>query len=337
MNIFSFHFSYGRNAIKNCVVNPSEKISKPELIGDLHERGVKFTVNEKKKPLKEKYQNELCGIHHIPAIVFNACQPDLSKVGLKSYEILPVEPLHTIAGHIKNLYKELPSHLKKEDKEVFEDVIEASFSGKEAKKGADYRKSLVNVTLYLMEKDLDKKYSDILVQLCEIQEIVYAEALQRTAKSILRLHNLTFLHALSLIDAIVTTKKLTERKLFGQYFHALIDHAPQQFRIIDLTASNAEDEERAFNFLKEVSKRTSNRHPENVLMNAFIRLQVRDDWNDNIGALKKTRRNEISRNGDKLKEKRCNTVFGFELIERYPEAWQAHLERIPDYLHMNVW
>ncbi|XP_066930544.1 uncharacterized protein [Clytia hemisphaerica] len=98
-------------------------------------------------------------------------------------------------------------------------------------------------------------------------------------------------------------QKITERKLFGQYFHALIDHAPQQFRIMDLSAANAEDKERCFCFMKAVSTHTSNRHPENVLTNCFLRLQVHDDWDE----------------------------------KKYPKAWQCHFQRIPDFLQMKAW
>jgi len=77
---------------------------------------------------------------------------------------------------------------------------------------------------------------------------------------------------------------MTERKLFGQYYHALISRASQQFRIINLSSCKAEAEERAFHFFKEVRKRTSNRHAEQMLFNAFIRLQVREDWEENLGS-----------------------------------------------------
>jgi len=76
---------------------------------------------------------------------------ELKDVGHEDYEILPVEPLHTIAGHIKNIYQAMPCNLK------------------------------------------------ILQQLCEIQEIMYAEEKDRTSKTILRFHNLTFLHALDVV------------------------------------------------------------------------------------------------------------------------------------------
>lgn len=65
--------------------------------------------------------------------------------------------------------------------------------------------------------------------------------------------------------------------MFGQYHHILTVHAPQQFRIVTLSSTNAENEERAFNFLKSISTQTSNYHPENVIANAFMRSQVSNE------------------------------------------------------------
>ena len=90
----------------------------------------------------------------------------------------------------------------------------------------------------------------------------------------MRLYNLTFIHAMEIKKLIGKTKHLTTRKMHGQYYHALIVHAAQQMRIVSLSSVNAENEERSFNFLKTVSASSSNHHPENVLTNAFIRLQV---------------------------------------------------------------
>ena len=49
----------------------------------------------------------------------------------------PCESLHCITNHIKNLHEELPYHLNKQEKKLFEDAVIASFSGKECKTGSD--------------------------------------------------------------------------------------------------------------------------------------------------------------------------------------------------------
>ena len=94
----------------------------------------------------------------------------------------------------------------------------------------------------------------------------------RSPALVLHLHNLTFLQA-ALIDCFSKTKSITSRKMFGQYYHAIVCHSAQQYRVFSLPSSNAEDEERMFNLFKTMSKLTSNHHPDNVLANAFVRLQ----------------------------------------------------------------
>ena len=128
-----FSYSYGRQSIANGVVNPAEKITKPDLVGELNERmKTGFIMDENKDALKSKYENEMTGIHHLPGFLFESRTTNLKDVGLEDYEILPVEPLHTIAGHIKNLYQAMPFNLSKEDKKELEDAIDASFSGIDA-------------------------------------------------------------------------------------------------------------------------------------------------------------------------------------------------------------
>jgi len=274
-NILFIFIRYGKKAIDDCKVNLVEGISKPDLIGELHERGVSFLQSEKKDVLVKKLEDVLSGIHHVPALLFQSSLDDTNDVGLGGYEVLPVEPLHTIAGHIKNLYEEIPCHVSKTEKSTFKEAAHVSFAGKEVKRAADYRKSLVDLTIFLKDK-FDTRFVSLLRQLCEIQQILYAGEDERSLKSVLRLHNLTFSHATMLWEVMGKPKTITSRRLFGQYYHALISHALQQYRLMPLTSANTEDEERAFNFLKEISKHTSNHHADNVLLNSFIKLQVRE-------------------------------------------------------------
>ena len=107
-------------------VNILEQISKADLIGELHERGVEFRESENKDALQQKLEDKLHGIHHLPALAFESSTTNLREISLAHYEILPVEPLHTIAGHIKNLYSEIPCHLTKQEKRVFNETIKSS-------------------------------------------------------------------------------------------------------------------------------------------------------------------------------------------------------------------
>ena len=66
-----------------------------------------------------------------------------------NYEVLPTQPLHDVKEHIANVLTELPSHLEKDEKIAFQDVIECSFVGKEKLRGCDYRLAAVIVAQYL--------------------------------------------------------------------------------------------------------------------------------------------------------------------------------------------
>ena len=277
------------------------------------------------------------GVQHLPAIVYESGQTNLREVGLESYEVLGCDPLHTFKGLTTNLYSEIPRHLENEEKKLFKESARASFRGKEAKNGGDYRRSLVDLTIYL-DGEMTDSYIKLMRQLAELQEIAYSGEDKRTGRSILRFHNVSFLHAVLMNELFETSKSMTRRKLFGQYSHSLTSHAPIQYRILDLVSANTEQEEAAFNFMKEVSKHASNHHPDNILLTSFLRIQIREDWERHLGTKKKTKRNTISKHGDLLKEERTNTFVPFKLIKMKPRKWQGQLERICDYLLIDgIW
>ena len=167
---------------------------------------------------------ELKGKQCVPALVHHNIE---EFQNLQRYEVLPMEGLHTIAGHIKNIYQEIQYHLDKDEKLTFIRAMEASFAGKEAKRACDYRLSLVEISKMAIEKNLFKKYHRLFLSLVEIQEIFYTAEYNRTPKKILRLFNLTFMHIMEMKKFFSKPKHLTIRKLHGQYYHALTVHAAQ--------------------------------------------------------------------------------------------------------------
>ena len=170
----------------------------------------------------------------------------------------------------------------------------------------------------------------------EMQEIMYSDDKFRSPSSILRFHNLTFKHAVLMTNIFVgKCKSLTQRKMFGQYYHALVSHSPIQLRIMSLSSANSENEERAFNFFKEISTHATNHHPENVLLNAFLRIQIRADWEKHLGTNTKSNINQISAHGKILKNGREDSFFPFDLLTQSPRQWQSHLERISDFLSIS--
>ena len=67
--------------------------------------------------------DELKGSHCVPALLFE--EPLQNTQWLDDYEVLPTEGLHTITGHIKNIYKEAPYHI--EDKEEKNKFLKVTF------------------------------------------------------------------------------------------------------------------------------------------------------------------------------------------------------------------
>ena len=251
---------------------------------------------------------------------------------LQDYEILGCEPLHDIKNHIENLYSELPRHLNSTERKLIEETIAVSFEQKEIKRGVDYRKSLVKVVIAL-EGKINKDMYKILT-LCEIQRILYAGEKERNAESVLRLHNMTFIHACLIREIIGSNvKTITERALWGKYSHALIYHSPIMYRIVSGKSANAEQEERIFNTLKQITRTTSNQQPDSTLLNNNIRLQVRDQFN--LKTLTKEQ-HEIRKICQSLPKEK-NTIIPFWIIDKYRDEWQGHLQRISDYLLERCW
>ena len=284
-----------------------KKLKKQEIINELHEREIYFHSDSKKHVLEEKLIKEMHGIQRLP-LLYN--QGFFEQ--LESYEVLPCEPLHDVKNHIENLYIELPLHLKKEEKKLMEEFISLSFERKETKRGVDCRKSLIKLTIALNRKINDNVYK-ILLSLCEIQHILYLEEANRTIENILRLHNQILIHS-CLLKYVVgpNPKGLSSRCFYGKYFHAIVCHSSIMFRIVSGKSANTEQEERVFNTLKNITSNTSNHHPEHVLLNSIIRLQVREDVNAQEGRIQ----NDVQKLADGL-PKKCNTIIPFWIIDMY--------------------
>ena len=69
-----------------------------------------------KKELETLLTEEVKGKQCLPALVHHNIE---EFEFLQQYEVLPMEGLHTIAGHIKNVYQEIEYHLDKQEKEKF--------------------------------------------------------------------------------------------------------------------------------------------------------------------------------------------------------------------------
>ena len=127
------------------------------------------------------------------------------------------------------------------------------------------------------ETQPDHFLTEILLKQAEIQEIFYKTDEYRSTTSILCLHSLCFQHVMFLkINLQGKLMTLTSRKFFGSYYHSLIKHAPEQYRLFSGRTSNTEKEEATFKSIKMFINLSSNHHPNNVLINPLIRLRCRE-------------------------------------------------------------
>ena len=207
-------------------------------------------------------------------------------------------------------------------------TIIAHFMKKETKRACDYRHAAILILLCLLKHNKHSKVCTIFRTIVEISEIMYSSEEKRTPRSILRLYNLTWIHATACTDVFQQLKHLTQEKFYGAYFHALTSHAAQQYEVVCLKSINTENEERIFETAKRIASTTSNRKPEQVLPNMLLRLQA--------GAQKDRNALEEQNNSIRIAAAHLpcveNTVISKDMTRKYAFSWQAHLNRIAPYL-----
>ena len=180
---------------------------------------------------------------------------------------------------------------------------------------------------------MSEKVQILLDTMTEVSIILYAKPEERCPRSILRLHNQTFLHAIACEEVIGKPQILTEKKFYGRYLHSLVVHAPIQHRIICSRSTNTEQQERHFSTLSSISVTTSRRRPGEIITPGIIRMQAEMKSEEN------QQRDSVKEQESQLRKlARCltppeNTVIPHRVILKYPQAYQAHLERISDFLH----
>ena len=199
---------------------------------DLIEEGK--TKNDLERELKELRK----GVQNFPALL----QPFPEDIHLEKYEVSPCEPLHDMNGHMANLFEEIPKHVSGA---VATEVqkIKSTMLNKDTLRCIDYCKAAVQV---LHDNAADESLVQVVDTIVEICEILYADIESRSSRSVLHLHNLTYIHGRLCVSLLYDPKTMSKSKMFGKYFHSIIIHAPNLNRIISLRSLNAELQERAF-------------------------------------------------------------------------------------------
>ncbi|XP_070555061.1 uncharacterized protein [Ptychodera flava] len=269
-------------------------------------------------------------MQRVHSLLYKNEDEDLSKINCKNYETLKAEPLHDIKGHAKIILDELPHLVSKVERDELEKFIQAALGNADEVRGSDIRKAVILVTKYIEDKQVRGKVSEdistLMKTLAEISHISYLHDVYRCPKRVLRLYNITFLHGLLCIKLITKPKTMTQRKFYGRYYHNVVVHLPEQYRIISLYSSNTESQERVFNAIRRITKSTSSKRPGEIIGNVFIRLHAEEEAR--LPSL--TLDSEISKLGKSLSFG-GNTVFPLNLMRRHTLI-QAHMERISDYI-----
>lgn len=176
-------------------------------------------------------------------------------------------------GHISNIVAVLPTILDERSKEIFLTTKSSCFEGKTKIRGVDYRYALI-IIYNNIKQFCSKSIQELLHTLIEISEKCYADANKRSPKFILRLYNITFKHAILCFNLLSNQTVLTNRVMFGIYFHSLTSHLPFMTRLFTPSSLHTEEEERLFSALNSISSSTSSRAKDSVRDNAIIRLQI---------------------------------------------------------------
>ena len=184
-----------------------------------------------------------------------------------------MEPLHDFKGHMSNLFDELPYLLKgnalKELTKIKESVL-----NKNTLRCVDYRKATILLSQALRTTEASENMRMIADTAVEICEILYSREDRRSPRSILRLHNLTYLHGRLCINTFQNPRSITKQKMFGQYYHSLVCHSATTNRLISLRSLNTEFQERTFGQANAITTQTSNNHPQHIIDNTILRIQA---------------------------------------------------------------
>ncbi|XP_048587473.1 uncharacterized protein LOC116615734 isoform X2 [Nematostella vectensis] len=178
---------------------------------------------------------------------------------------------------------------------------------------------------------MSEKPQTVFDTLTEVSRLLYSHPSKRCPRDILRLHNQSFLHAMTLKEVIKETKSLTDRKLYGRYFHSLVVHSPIQSRLVSGRSVNTEQQERHFNTFSAIAENTSSRRPGEIITPGLVRMQAElklADQHRNTLSEQESKINSIAKSSSAL----SNLIIPNRYILRHPNDYQAHLERISDFL-----
>ena len=167
----------------------------------------------------------LQGVRRVPTLLLLNPMGRLSDLELEWYTVLDCEPLHDLKGHLIHLCKELPFPLSGDVRMTTEQIISATVS--DTMTCADHRIALIQLFLYLRQQSIGKDLHNLVETAVRISEMIYLPAERHTPQNILRFYNLTWYHhELCRVLFLHLHAGMTKEKMFGNYLHTLVVHAP---------------------------------------------------------------------------------------------------------------
>ena len=306
-------------------INPLNDLRIADLRCELQTRGIS-TCGKKRVELDKELLQLQKGISNIPALLQPTPEMTLSSAKLENYEVCPTEPLHDLKGHFSALIT-AASSIAEEEVSVILNEVKESVLNKNTLRCSDYRKAIVTIYTKLEKCTSQSLMTELFRTATEISRLMYAHDTRRTPKAILRLHNTVLLHANTCLELF--TRPEHKQILHSRFSHSIVCHSPLIFRLVSLRSINAEAQERVFGQMKQITKATSNNHPNNVITNVLIRMK--EEGNSKNTNTLETQESEVRKIAKTLGKSK-NSVIPFTWCRVHPTQYQAHLEKISDFI-----
>ena len=311
------HVLAGIHGSKKMCVKPFSGLSIEEVRQELAKR--KLSSDGNSKEVRKRLVEHLCGLQRVPLLLITNPKEDLKALNLDHYAISDFEPLHAIKGHLINLFAELPHILPNNIKGGANQLLAACLR-KEKITGADLRATAIVLYKFLSGSQVSPQIVALIESIVRIAELSYLTEQNRTPRAVLQLYNCSWYHHELLLTLIPNPQNITRQKLFGSYLHDISCHAAPQYELVCLRSCNTEYEERLFGQVRRVAESCTNRQPQNVLSQVFIRLQVL-----------------LTQGSVKVKETKVvraarsltpygGTTIPKDFVQTRMHSWQAHLK-----------
>ena len=167
-------------------------LRKTEII-DEFQCVVKLTSTLQKTDLMNIVNCEMHGIQRLPALWYDYLNDIMEELNLSHYKILPNKSLHDLSNYMKNIYQELPSHMTIHEKIIVIGVTDQSFNAKGVRNFSDYRKTLLVLCTFFIERFPGTYFTEILKILTGIQEVLYLPENEKSTIKILRFIYTTYI------------------------------------------------------------------------------------------------------------------------------------------------